>query len=469
MKGLYSRPAIEKVCPGRTNNYPPEQDSARRIRTRIDRVSIDDLTAEFGSPLFVYSERTIRQKHREMEKAFSRRYPHVAFGWSYKTNYLQAICALMHQEGSLAEVVSGMEYEMARSNGIAGPDIVFNGPCKHMPALRRALAEGAMINIDHLDEMEDLEQLAGETGRPASVGLRINLDAGIKPMWSRFGFNLESGQAMDVMKRMSWGGKLIPRGLHCHLGTFILDPEAYGRQVEKMLAFAYEVEDKFGFTMEYLDIGGGLPSRNRLKGCYQAPDVGVPSVDEFAEAVCRALLTNLKPGHLPRLILESGRALVDEAGLLITSVTAEKRLPDGSRAYVLDAGVNLACTPWWYKLNVEVDRALDGPSEYSLLYGPLCMNIDVMDEGLPLPPLPRNTRLILSPVGAYNNTQWMQFIHYRPNVVLIGEKGEIDLIREAEDLSDMVHRQRLPQRLAKTAVFEGADEKTCSLDHPRPC
>ena len=201
----------------------------------------------------------------------------------------------------------------------------------------------------------------------------------------------------------------------------MLDPAAYARQIEKMVRFAYEMEDQFGFAIEILDIGGGLPSQNRLKAIYLPPDVAVPSLDEFAEQIGDALYRSLRPGKFPKLILESGRALIDEAGYLITTIQAAKRLADGTRAYVADAGVNLLFTSFWYKLNVELDRESAGMSEHSVIYGPLCMNIDVVDEGLLLPPLQRGTRLVLSPVGAYNTTQWMQFITYRPNVVLIGD------------------------------------------------
>ncbi len=90
---------------------------------------------------------------------------------------------------------------------------------------------------------------------------------------------------------------------------------------------------------------------------------------------------------------------------------------------------------------------MQGLNEPSVIYGPLCMNIDVLDEGSLLPPIERGTRLVFSPVGAYNNTQWMQFIEYRPNVVLIGENGEVDIIREAEDLKEMERQERLPERL----------------------
>jgi diaminopimelate decarboxylase len=449
MKPAYEKPVIQKLHTGMMNKYGRSPAYARKIRTEIDGVAIADLITQFGSPLFVYSERALRLKYRQMFTAFSTRYPNVVFGWSYKTNYLNAICALMHQQGSIAEVVSEMEYDKARALGIPGEKIIFNGPHKSLTALEKAVREGAMIHVDHLDEIYDLEQVALKLGRPVHIGMRLNLDAGIYPQWSRFGFNLESGQALDVVKRLKNGGKLILNGLHCHIGTYIMETSAYARQVTKMVAFAGEVEKLCGFSIEYLDIGGGFPSRNRLKGVYLPPEVALPSVDEYAEAITQALSKALPPGDFPKLILESGRALVDEAGSLITTVVATKRLADGTRAYVADAGVNLLFTANWYKFNIELDREVGGVNEHSLIYGPLCMNIDVVDEGIPLPPLSRGTRLIISPVGAYNQTQSMQFIEYRPAAILIGEHGEVDVIREAEDLTDITRRERLPKRLAQ--------------------
>jgi diaminopimelate decarboxylase len=173
----------------------------------------------------------------------------------------------------------------------------------------------------------------------------------------------------------------------------------------------------------------------------------IPSIDEYAEKVTTALYQHLRPGDFPQLFLESGRAIVDEAGYLITSITASKRLADGHKAYVADAGINLLYTSYWYKFKMEIDREVQGMSEPSIIYGPMCMNIDVINECAMLPPLERGTRLILSPVGAYNVTQWMQFIEYRPNVVLVGEDGRVDVIREAEDLSDVERRERVPERL----------------------
>ncbi len=447
MKQLYEKPVILKMQTGITNKFGSGMSCGRKTRTSIDNVTVDRLASQYGSPLFVFSETTLRNRYREIYGAFSHRYPCVTFGWSYKTNYLPAICSILHQEGAIAEVVSMMEYEKALQLGIPGKNIIFNGPCKSPEALEQAVLDGAMLNIDHIDELSDLEKIARKINQPVKVGIRLNMDTGIHPQWSRFGFNLESGQANDAVKRMAEKGLITLRGLHCHIGTYILEPEAYARQVEKMVGFANQIHDRFGFKMEYLDVGGGLPSLSRLKGTYFPPDLVIPPVDEYAEAITTALYKNLRPGEFPRLILESGRAIVDEAGYLITSIIASKRLHDGRKAYIADAGINLLFTNFWYTYNMEFDRPVQGMAEPSAIFGPMCMNIDVIHENVPLPPLERGTRIILSPVGAYNVTQWQQFIQYRPNVVLVGENGEIDIIREAEDLSDITRRERLPERL----------------------
>lgn len=459
MEMQYQKPSIQKLYSGLMNKFAGAAAPSRRVKTEIAGVSVDDLVEKFGSPLFVYSEKSLRRQFRTIRNAFATRYPDVTFGWSYKTNYLKTICAILHQEGAMAELVSKMEYDKAKALGIPGNQIIFNGPHKPFDTLEAAVKDGVTINVDHLDEIEDLEAIATRLGQTISVGMRLNLDVGIQPKWSRFGFNLESGQAMDIIRRIHAGGKLRLRGLHSHIGTFITDPAAYSRQVEKMVKFGYEIEDLFGWRMEYIDIGGGLPSRSRLKGTYHAAEVLIPSIDEYAEAICDALWKHLKPGHTPKLIVESGRAVVDDSGTLITSVCGTKRLPDGTRAYVVDAGVNLLFTSFWYRFDIALDRYVAGASEPSVIYGPLCMNIDVVDEGISLPPLSRGTRLVISTVGAYNNTQWLQFIEYRPNVVLVTQNNEVELIREAEDLSDLERREHLPAQFMPAMSVQSACNK----------
>ncbi|NPA15719.1 MAG: diaminopimelate decarboxylase [Deferribacteres bacterium] len=447
MKKPYEKPVIVKLQMGFVSKAGMSA-LDKLVRAEIDGVSVDELVERFGSPLFVFSERRILDRIKYAKAVFEGYYPHVEFSWSYKTNYLDAICAIFHRQGFTAEVVSDFEYEKAKRLGVPGDKIIFNGPFKPKSVLERAVSEGARVNIDSFEEIALLEEIAGNMGKTVSVGIRINMDTGVRPQWQRFGFNLESGQAMDAVKRIAAGGKLTISGLHCHQGTFILDADAYRIEVEKMLSFAAELERTFGFEIEYIDIGGGFPSKSRLKGVYLPTDVVVPSLKEYAERIGMAFISRMEKPHSPyRLVIESGRALIDEAGFLVATVLSVKRLPDGTRAYVIDAGVNLLYTSYWYHFNVEVSRAVSGTFEPSVIYGPLCMNIDVIEESVMLPPLNPGDKLILSPVGAYNVTQWMQFITYRPSVVLIREDGRVDVIRERESLNDIVARERLPEDL----------------------
>ena len=116
---------------------------------------------------------------------------------------------------------------------------------------------------------------------------------------------------------------------------------------------------------------------------------------------------------------------------------------------IVDAGVNLLFTSTWYQHDILPAEAKEGLYEETVIYGPLCMNIDVVDDAIMLPPLPRGTHLTLSPVGAYNVTQWMQFITLRPRVVMIDPEAHVHIIRESENLDKLLEQERVPQHLEK--------------------
>ena len=143
-------------------------------------------------------------------------------------------------------------------------------------------------------------------------------------------------------------------------------------------------------------------------------------------------------------MLETGRALVDDAGYLVSTVQANKRLPDGARGLVLDAGVNLLFTSFWYKHDVVPAQEFRGTLEPTVFYGPLCMNIDVMRDSVSLPALSAGDRVVFRNVGAYNVTQWMQFITLRPAVVMIGPEGSVAVIRRAETVEDFASYEGVP-------------------------
>jgi diaminopimelate decarboxylase len=444
----WSKPTIIPHRMGVVNQFGDNRHQA--FQASVDGVEIEPLVQQYGSPLFVLSERRLRENLRLLKRAFLTRYPKVRYAWSYKTNYLNAVCSILHQEGAWAEVVSDFEYHKARALGVPGSHIHFNGPHKPRGALRQAAAEGAAIHVDHMDELYLLEEVAEELGRVVPVTLRLNFDTGYTEPWSRFGFNLASGEAMDAARRIAASEVLRLTGLHSHIGTFILDTRAYAAQVRIMCEFMLGVERETGCRIESLDIGGGFASRNSLQGVYLPPEQQVPTVDEYAEAITGALWLALRgrpPESMPTLILETGRAVVDDAEVLITSVVGTKRLGDGRRAAILDAGVNLLFTGFWYNHDFKPTRLLPGVAEETVLYGPLCMNIDCMRHVIMLPPLTPGDRLVVGPVGAYNNTQWLQFIQYRPSVVLVHPDGRVSVVRRAENLDTINVQEQLPEHL----------------------
>jgi diaminopimelate decarboxylase len=449
-KKPWDKPTITPLRSGLLNKFGKSQQT--NWIDSIDEIPVSRLVDEFGSPLFVVSEKKLRRNIRRIKRAFTSRYPNVLFGWSYKTNYLGAICNVFHQEGLWAEVVSEFEYQKARALGVPGQYILFNGPHKKRGVLETAVAEKAHIHIDHLDELYTLEEVAKDKQEKIPVSIRLNFDTGFTEPWSRFGFNVESGQAMDAAWRIASSDVLELVGLHSHIGTFVMEPRAYTNQVRIMCQFMDEVEKRTECVIKYLDIGGGFASMNSLQGIYLPPEQVIPSVEQYAEAICDTLLEltherEARGCKRPTLVLETGRAMVDDAEMLISSVFANKRLPDGKRALIVDAGVNLLFTAFWYNHNVLPTRPLPGKPEETVVYGPLCMNIDVMRYSVMLPPMNVGDNLIFTPAGAYNNTQWLQFIDYRPNVVMIHEDKTVSVIRVAEDLETVTALERIPEHL----------------------
>jgi diaminopimelate decarboxylase len=168
-------------------------------------------------------------------------------------------------------------------------------------------------------------------------------------------------------------------------------------------------------------------------------------LSRYAEAVSIGLSElTCQPDDYPTLFLETGRALIDDAGYLLTSVIANKRLPDGQRSVVIDAGVNILFTAFWYKHEIVPAQAVSGTPEQAIIHGPLCMNIDVIRPSLLFPPVEVGDKLVIKSVGAYNVTQWMQFITYRPAVVMISTSGDDAIIRRAEDLSTITDMEEVP-------------------------
>jgi diaminopimelate decarboxylase len=447
----YERPTLVRHQAGMMNKFARAQ--AARPLSEIDGVPVRALAAKYGSPLFVFSERSLVAKYRELHDAFALRLPKVQLAWSYKTNYLDAICTIFHREGSWAEVVSEQEMNRALHLGVPGHQILFNGPYKPEAALEKAFSVGARVHLDNFDELLRAERVAKRLGVRPKVAIRLNMALVGTPAWSRFGFNLDNGQALDAVRRLQAGDLLELAGLHCHVGTFVQDVNVYRQQATRMSELANKLHQEFGILLDYLDLGGGFASRNTLHAQYLPGDQTSPSFSQYAEAIADGLKALQLP-RAPTIFLETGRALVDDAGVLVTSVHANKRLPDGRRGVVLDAGLNSLFTASWYKHDIVPAQELSGTPEPTVFYGPLCMNIDVLGEMM-FPPLAPGDLLVFRTVGAYNVTQWMQFIVERPAVVLVSQSGVASVIRRRETLDTLLSQEEMPEWLAKPGQAPG--------------
>ncbi|MFM1874898.1 MAG: hypothetical protein RL266_635 [Bacteroidota bacterium] len=445
-KQRYERPIIRRLNTGMMNKFGTKTEY--EPVTHIDDCAVKDLLADYGSPLFVISQKQIQETFKDAKRAFDTRYPKVQFAWSYKTNYISAVCNVYHQMGSWAEVVSGFEYQKALKNGVPGSKIIFNGPDKTVEELKLAMDNKSLIHIDHLDELYTLTELCIETGIRPKVAIRVNMDTGVYPMWDRFGFNYENGQAWDAINKIVLGDKMDLVGLHCHIGTFMLTANAYGVAAKKLSELALSIQQKYNKKIQYLDLGGGFASKNTLKGSFLSGYDTSPTFDDYAEAISTAIMNaGFVEDELPLLILESGRALIDEAGYLLGSVISNKRLSDGRKATIMDFGVNIMFTSFWYDHKISPAQDFSHHTEDTVMYGPLCMNIDVVRENATLPPMKRGDQVVVHTVGAYNMTQWMQFIALRPAVVMIDTKNKPHLIRKREQLTNIDQQEQMPEYL----------------------
>ena len=176
----------------------------------------------------------------------------------------------------------------------------------------------------------------------------------------------------------------------------------------------------------------------------------VPSIDQFADAITSIILGfGFRQEDMPVLILETGRALIDDTAYLLGTVIATKRLSDGRRATILDFGINSLFTSLWYDHRISPAQEFGEYTEDMVLYGPLCMNIDIIRESINMPLLEKGNQVVVHKVGAYNMTQWMQFITLRPNIVLIDNQNNTHIIRKAENLEYIQSYEQVPDHLKK--------------------
>ncbi len=447
-KAQYERPRIIPLdCPMTTR--PPLDHRQGDPVTAIGGKDALDLMAEHGSPCMVFDGDRLIDTYNKFLGAFKKHYEKCRIAYSVKTNYLSSIVGLLYRTGSKVEVVSGFEYQICRRLGIPGREICFNGPWKKDDEIAEAFRQGSLVNLDNYDELKRVEVIAREIPGPHRIGIRVNMEVSYPP-WDKFGFNLTSGEALRMAERIHTNENMELHGLHMHVGTYIPNPDQYGKGASALVDLALLIRDKVGVGVAVLDMGGGYASSNTLRG-QMIPGSGTsPTPAMYAEALTEPLIrARDKHDFEPMLVLEPGRAMVDECGDMLTSVTSVKPLLGGGRAAIIDAGVNVIPTAYWYDHEVVPVNCSARHTERVKVFGPLCMQIDVIRPEAVLPSPRVGDVYCLRRVGAYNFSQSMQFIYTRPSYLLSLE-GEIHVIRPSESTEDVIGHETIPDILRVT-------------------
>lgn len=394
------------------------------------------LAQEFGAAYFLLDERRFERNLGEFVEQFRAIYPRTSLGYSYKTNYLPRLCQIVQSRGHYAEVVSAMEYDLARMLRVPGERIIFNGPLKQEPELTRAMLDGALVNFDGPEELELAARIAtAHPQRRFSFGLRCNLDLGEERI-SRFGFDAGGRELDAAVKRIRSLPNCELAGLHCHLSTAGRTVESYRLRTEQILKLAdrYFPEQ----PPRFLDLGGGfygkMPADLREQFDHELPDYG-----QYAAAIA-PLFRDHYGEHGPELIVEPGVAVVSDVLQFVTKVVGLKSIRGRQLALVVGSIHNVKPTGTDKRLSLQLFRdpesmrQLDGPVD---LVGYTCMEHDCLYPAY-LGEVGLGDIAVFHNLGAYTLVFKPPFI--RPNPPIVGYDSETErctLIRREETASDV--------------------------------
>jgi diaminopimelate decarboxylase len=401
----------------------------------LDGVAFSRIADDFGTPTHVYSAASIRRAYTSIETALSGRRHVVCY--AMKANGHPAIVRLLATLGAGADVVSGGELYWALRSGIPADRIVFSGVGKSDRELGAALdAKIRAIHVESEEELGVIEQLAKERGVRARVGLRVNpdVDPATHPYISTglhgTKFGLELDVARRLLPRIVQSGSLVLESVGCHIGSQISSVDAMEDAVAITAAFARECADG-GAPIRALDAGGGWPIH------YGNEEAPFPAPEAFAKAISRGIQRGAGSMDL-ELVIEPGRALVGEAGVLLTRVLFVKEQA-GKRFVIVDAAMTELVRPSLYGAYHAIEPVLRRPGDETPadVVGPVCETGDFLALDRALPPVERGDLLVIRHTGAYGASMAMRY-NARPLAaeVMIGD-GALELIRERERVEDL--------------------------------
>ena len=410
-------------------------------RLWCEDVPLDSIAEAVGTPAYVYSASTIRHHVTAIRDAFSSLDPLVCY--AVKANSNLALLKLLAEAGTGFDIVSQGELARVAAVGASFDKVVFSGVGKSEAEMRQGLEAGLlMFNIESEDELDVLAAVAKSVGRVGGVAIRVNPDVDPKThryittgkKETKFGVDFERGTALA--RAAAANPHLELRGMQCHIGSQITTVEPFQRAVERTAELAVSLREDVP-TLRWLNMGGGYGIYYQYKR--------VPLMSEYADAVAPIIeRTGL------RLVMEPGRLIVGNAGVLLTRVMFNKS--SGERKFVIvDAGMNDLLRPSLYEGYHRIWPASGEPppplGEESShppvdVVGPVCESGDFLAKERPLPPVGRGDLLAVMSVGAYAASMASNYnARCRAPEVLV-QDDQFRVVRVRETLDDLVRYDR---------------------------
>lgn len=404
-----------------------------------------ELAEEYGTPLYVMSEEAIRESCRSYRRSIEEHYGGRGMAaYASKAFCCKAICRVAAEEGMGLDVVSAGELYTARQAGFPMERVIFHGNNKTAGELAMALEYGVgRIVADNLTELRMLEAMAAGSAAP---GVMLRVKPGIDAhthsfirtgqIDSKFGFALETGEAMAAAEEAAAAKNLRLLGLHCHIGSQIFDIEPFCHAARVMLSLMAEIRQRTGVTLRELNLGGGFGIQYIPENDPQPLDRYMAEVSRVVKEACREL-----DFPTPYIILEPGRSIVGPAGITLYRVGGIKEIP-GVRTYLsVDGGMGDNPRYALYQADYTFTAAAkaDRPKTQTVtVAGRCCESGDLLGENVPLQEVEPGDLLAVLCTGAYNYSMASNYNRVpRPPVVMVGQEGARLVVRR-ETLEDIL-------------------------------
>ncbi len=393
---------------------------------------VADLVAEFGSPLYVYDAGVMEAAYRRVEAAFSG--VDLLLAYSVKANSNLEILRRLMALGAGADIVSHGELHRCLAAGFSPSDMVFAGVGKTEVEMEAALKAGILaFNVESAEELQLLSQVAERLGKPAPIALRVNPDivADTPHEYTRTGhgatkFGIPVDRVLDLYRWAAEQPMLDIRGIDVHIGSQILEPKPYERALDHVLDLATEIRAE-GIDLDFVDLGGGYGVS------YEAGD-GMSIEDLAAIVVPRVAEAGL------RLILEPGRFIVGEAGILVTKVLYVKH--SGAKTFVvMDGGMTDLIRPSHYQGFHRIEPVIsrdDAAHEVVDVVGPICETGDFLARDRMLQMPAHGDLLAVHTAGAYGFVMASNYNARPKPAEVVVDGAEVTLARRRESLDDLL-------------------------------